>query len=156
MHDACAAGLATLLLAGLAGCHLVDQRDFDAKAGSPPAPPVAAAPAPAAPSLVTIRYATPDPQYREALAGAVQRALARRRDVLFVVTTLVPASPSASAQGAGSPSPDAQAEQAAAASAQGREVAQAIVEAGAEPGQVEQAVRVQPGLAVKEVRVSVQ
>ena len=128
-------------------CHLLDQRDFDANAGRPPAPPrVVAAAGAAAPALVTIRYTTPDPQYREALTGAVKRALARKPDVLFTVTTLVP----------GIANPDEQAASAADASSSGRMVAQAIVDDGAEPGQVEQDVRVQPGLAAREVRVTVQ
>ena len=134
---------ATLLLAAaatlaMAGCHLVDQRDFSSTAGQRPAPPqIAAPPKAATPTLVTIRYTTPDPPYREALTGAVQRALARRSDVLFTVTTLVP----------GAPSPDTV--------ASGRDVAQTIVDAGAALGQVEQAVREQPGLTVKEIRVTV-
>ena len=130
-----------------AGCHLVDQRDFDAKAGYPPSPPHAVATTiVAAPALVTIRYTTPAPQYREALTGAVHRALARKPDVLFTVTTLVP----------GTAGADSQAAAAADASSSGRAVAQAIVDDGAEPGQVEQAVRIQPGLATREVRVTVQ
>ena len=133
------------LVSAIAGCHLVDQRDFNANAGRPPVlPHVSAAIAPA-PSLVTIRYATPDPQYREALAAAVRRALARKPDVLFTVTTSIPALSA----------PDQQAEQAASASSSGREVAQAIIDAGAVAGQVEQAVRVQPGLSVREVQVNV-
>ena len=136
--------LAALCL-GLAGCHLVDQRDFNTAAGRAPAPR-AAPPAPQPPpSLVTIRYATPDPQYRDAVAALVERALARKHDVLFTVTTLVPAS------GTG----DAQAAEAAQAAGSGREVAQAIVDDGAEPGQVEQMLRADVGVHVKEVRVDV-
>ena len=127
------------------GCHLVDQRDFDANAGRPPAVPHAAAAVAPAPSLVTIRYTTPDPHYQEVLAAAVKRALARKPDVLFTVTTFVPAQPT----------PDLQAQQAASASASGRDVARVIVDAGASAGQVEQAVRVQPGSSVRQVRVDV-
>jgi len=136
--------LAALCL-GIAGCHLVDQRDFNIAAGRAPAPR-AAPPAPLPPpSLVTIRYATPDPQYRDAVAALVDRALARKHDVLFTVTTLVPAS------GTG----EAQASEAAQAAGSGREVAQAIVDDGAEPGQVEQVLRTDAGVQVKEVRVDV-
>jgi ABC-type glycerol-3-phosphate transport system substrate-binding protein len=139
--------LAILLLPCIAaGCHLVDQRDFDASAGRPPVPLHVATPPPAQThALVTIRYATPNPQYREAVANAVQRALARKPDVLFTVTTLVPAQPGT----------DVQADQAALAAGSGREVAQAIVDAGAAAGQVEQVVRLQPGLPVREVQVTV-
>ena len=126
------------LAASVAGCHLVDQRDFDANAGRPPAPRAPLPGRPPPPSLVTIRYTTPEPQYRDALAAAVARALARKRDVLFTVTSLVPA--------------DSSPEEAAAS---GREVSQAIVDDGAEPGQVEQAVRLDPAATVKEVRVTV-
>ncbi len=120
------------------GCHLVDQRDFDANAGRPPKPRVLPPGPPPPPSLVTIRYTTPDPQYRDALAALVTKALARKQDVLFTVTSVVPE--------AASPEE---------AATSGREVAQAIVDDGAEAGQVEQAVRLDPGVTVKEVRVNV-
>lgn len=129
----------------LAGCHLVDQRDFNANAGRAPVPHVRAVAHAAAPALVTIRYTTPDPDYQEAVAQAVHQALARKPDVLFTVTTLVPAAATA----------DAQVSQAEAAAGSGRDVAQAIVKAGAAPGQVEQAVRMALGLDAKEVLVSV-
>ncbi len=122
----------------LSGCHLVDQRDFDSAAGQPPTPRALPPGAPPPPALVTIRYTTPEPQYRDALAALVTKALARKRDVLFTVTSVVPA--------AASPEE---------AAASGREVAQAIVDDGAEAGQVEQAVRLDPGATVKEVRVNV-
>ncbi len=122
----------------VSGCHLVDQRDFDASAGQPPKPRAAPPGPPPPPSLVTIRYTTPEPQYRDALSALVTRALARKRDVLFTVTSVVPE--------AASPEE---------AAASGREVAQAIVDDGAEAGQVEQAVRLDPGVTVKEVRVNV-
>ncbi len=126
------------LALSVAGCHLVDQRDFDANAGQPPKPRALPPGPPPPPALVTIRYTTPEPQYRDALAALVTRALARKRDVLFTVTSVVPASAS----------PEE-------AAASGREVAQAIVDDGAEAGQVEQAVRLDPGVTVKEVRVNV-
>jgi hypothetical protein len=131
----------------LAACHLVDQRDFDAHAGDRPKPPpgpVVHAPPPV-PALVTIRYDVPNPPYREALASAVQRALARKHDVIFTVTTLVPPFGNVAGQVA--------AEEAAAVS--GRDVAAAIVADGADPGQVEQAVRQDPAVSVREVHVEV-
>ncbi len=131
------AGLACLALA-VAGCHLVDQRDFNPSAGLPPAKPAPPPAPPPPPSLLTIRYTTPEPQYRDALAAVVQKAIARKRDVLFTVTTIVPA---------GAP-PDE-------AISSGREVAQAIVDDGAEAGQVEQAVRLDPAAPVKIVSVNV-
>ena len=145
MKPRAAARLCLSVPALVAGCHLVDQRDFDAKAGRPPVVPHAAPVIAPAPALVTIRYSTPNPEYHDALVAAVRRALARQPDVLFTVTTSIPASAS----------PDTQAEQAASASSSGREVAQAIVDAGAAPGQIEQAVRVLPGLGQREVQVAV-
>jgi hypothetical protein len=137
-------GLAGLCLA-LASCHLVDQRDFDAQAGAKPVLPAGKPPPPLPPAAVTIRYTTPEPQYREAVAALVQKAMARKRDVLFTVTTLVPPVFGTKAQE----------EAASAAAASGHEVAQAIVDDGAEPGQVEQLVRVEPLAVVKEVHVDV-
>jgi hypothetical protein len=136
--------LLSLLL--LAGCHLIDQRDFDKNAGMPPSPPkVAAAPAPKSAALVTIDFDRPDPPYAQELANAVQAAMARKPDVLFTVQTFVPVS------GA----PDAQAEQARQGAVTGREVAEAIVADGADQGQVELAVRADPGRQVKQVQVLV-
>jgi hypothetical protein len=131
----------------LAACHLVDQRDFDKHAGDRPSLPAGppARVAPPVPALVTIRYDVPDPPYREALATAVSHALARKHDVIFTVTTLVPPS--------GGPAEQAAAE--GAASVSGRDVAAAIVADGADPGQVEQTVRQEASLKVREVRVDV-
>ncbi len=134
--------LAVLLCLG--GCHLVDQQDFDAKAGRKPTPPVVAEQAfHGPPALVTIKFDRPDPDYEAALADGVHRALARKPDVLFTVLTLVPQAPT----------PDAQFASETQAAASGRLVAASIVADGAEHGQVEQAVRSEPGLTLKEVRV---
>jgi hypothetical protein len=136
-----------LPLCGLAACHLVDQRDFNRHAGDRPLPPAgpAAHVAPPIPALVTIRYDVPEPLYQEALAAAVQRALARKHDVIFTVTTLIPP--------AGDPDEQAIAE--AAAAAAGRDVAAAIVTDGADAGQIEQVVRQDPATRFKLVRVDV-
>ena len=136
-----------LPLAVLAGCHLIDQRSFDRSAGRkplPPAVPVAAAPAPVPPLLV-VRYDTPAPQYRAALATAVDAARRRKPDVLFSVIVLVPPTGT----------PAEQVEAAEAARSSGRDVAAAIVADGADIGQVELSARAEPGLAVREVRVYV-
>jgi hypothetical protein len=140
--------LSCLTLAlSLPACHLVDQRDFDANAGRKPVPKLAAAPpAHVVPALVTILYTTPDPVYRDALTDAVRRALARKPDVLFSVNAMIPP--------AGGP--DAVAEAEAEAAASGREVAQTIVDAGAQPGQVEQVVGVDASASLREVIVRVQ
>ena len=139
--------LPVLALALLAGCHLVDQRSFDRTAGRKPVPPaVPAVPGPApVPPLLTVRYDTLDPQYRAALATAVDSARRRKPDVLFSVVVLVP--------GAGTPAQQVAAAEA--ARAQGRDVASAIVADGADIGQVELSARAEPGLAVREIRVYV-
>lgn len=130
----------------LSGCHLVDQRDFDANAGRPPKLPPApvitlSGPAP----LLTISYATPDPAYAVPLADAVHRALAVKPGVLFTVQTIVPLQPT----------PDAQARSQAAAAATGREIAEAIIADGADQGQIELAVRADAGVRAKQVRIFV-
>ncbi len=132
---------------GLGACHLVDQRDFDARAGRPPVLPVAAlGPAPAGPgALLRIGYENPDPVYAPALADAVRRAITLKPGVLFTVQTLVPL--------AGGP--DAQAAALSDAARTGREVAEAMVVDGAEQGQIEMAVRGDGGVKFKEVRIFV-
>ena len=131
----------------LTACYLVDQRTFDAKAGTKPVLPVVAGPpAPVLPALVTIRYTTPNPAYHDVLETAVHKALARKPDALFSVATLIPPPGNA----------DQTADAEAAAAASGREVAQAIVADGAQPGQVEQLVSVNATIPVREVIVKVQ
>ncbi len=139
--------LALLALPFLAGCHLVDQRSFDRTAGRRPVlPAVPAPPGPApVPPLITVRYDTPDPQYRAALATAVDSARRRKPDVLFSVIVLVPPT--------GTPAQQVAAAEAARGS--GRDVAAAIVADGADIGQVELSARSEPGLAIREVRVYV-
>ncbi len=138
-------GLACALALG--GCHLVDQRDFDERAGRAPVLPVAkAAPVAAAPgALLRIGYDTPDPVYAPALADAVRRAITLKPGVLFTVQTLVPLAAT----------PDAQAAALSDAARTGREVAEAMVVDGADQGQIEMAVRGDPGLRFKEVRIFV-
>jgi hypothetical protein len=139
-------GTAVLLACLLAGCHLVDQRDFDSRAGRPPVLPVAPGPIVFGPKpLLRIAYDTPDPDYAPPLADAVRRAMTVKPGVLFTVQTLVPVAPS----------PDAQAEALRAAAATGREIADAIVTDGADPGQIELAVKADPGVKVKEVLIFV-
>ncbi len=136
-----------LALSVLAGCHLIDQRSFDRTAGRKPVlPAVPTPPGPApTPPLLTVRFDTPDPQYRAALATAVDSARRRKPDVLFSVIVLVPP--------AGTPAQQVAAAEAARGS--GRDVAAAIVADGADIGQVELSARAEPGLTVREVRVYV-
>jgi hypothetical protein len=135
-----------LLAAALAGCHLIDQRDFNPNAGKPPEPKAAAAKGPLGPgALLTISYANGDPAYAQALSAAVTRALTAKPNVLFTVQGLVPLAGDANAQ----------AEALQAATATTREIAEAIVTDGADQGQIELAVRVDGGVKAKEVRIFV-
>jgi hypothetical protein len=130
----------------LPACHLVDQRDFNPRAGLKPAPHVAATkPSLAPPSLVTIRFAQPNPPYGQAVTEAVKAALARKPDARFTVLTRAPAAADASVT----------ADAAAGAATLGRGVAQTIVAAGALPAQVEQLVTTDPGVLVTETLVMV-
>jgi hypothetical protein len=129
----------------LAACHLIDQRDFDPRAGEKPKPP-AAKPLPPGPgALLTIKYAAGAPAYADSLRQAVQQALTLKANVLFTVQTVVPAANS----------PEAQEQTLRDASATGREIAEAIIADGADSSQVEQVVRADGSVKDKEVRVFV-
>jgi len=131
----------------LPACHLLDQRDFDAQAGRKPVPTAAVAKlVPQVPPLVTIRFTEPDPPYQDALTDAVRRAIARKPDAMFTVSTTVP-------QGA---SPDEDADLGATAAESGRKVAETIVGAGAPAAHVEQLVSIDPNARIREVVVRVQ
>jgi hypothetical protein len=139
-------GAAAILLLALTGCHLVDQRDFNPKAGRKPQPPPGpvmkfSGPAP----LITITYNTPDPNYAAELAVAVKQALALKQNVLFTVQVLVPLAAT----------PEAQAVALRQATASGREIGEAIVADGADQGQIELAVRGDPGVHLQQVQVFV-
>lgn len=137
---------AAAALCALAGCHLLDQRDFDRKAGKrpePPAPKIALRPGP--PPLVVIRYTSADPAYAEGLAAAVKRALAVKPNVLFSVQLREPPAPT----------PAAQAVALHAAAAAARELAEAITTDGADIGQVEISVRTDPAVTLREADIYV-
>ena len=87
---------AMLLLAGLSGCTLIDQRTFNPQAGlppvrpTPPPPPLPLAPPePGAPPLLSIRLPGPS-DLRATVAKAVASARARKRDVVFDVVEITP------------------------------------------------------------------
>jgi hypothetical protein len=102
MRDALTRVALAGLILELGGCHLVDQRSFNAQAGRRPVPPVVAVVWPKTPgAYVTIQFAPGmEPDYRAALAVAVRRAMARKPDVLFSVATVVPISGGVEAQAA--------------------------------------------------------
>lgn len=89
--------LRLVVLLALGGCTLVDQTTFNANAGKlqvepPPPGPVRAA------ALLTIDFTHPGPVYEIALRQAVDLAVARKPDVAFAVTTVVPTSGTAAQQ----------------------------------------------------------
>jgi hypothetical protein len=114
----------------LASCNLVDQRTFDPHAGRPPRPhyPPARPAPPPIPPLVNIRQGTASDQWQPALKRAVTLAMARKPNVLFLVTVIVPAGPTPAQESAALGH---------AVAADGQAVAAAIVADGASPAQVE-------------------
>jgi hypothetical protein len=135
---------ALLLLPLLAGCKLIDQRTFNPHAGEPatgPAPVAAAV----TPPLMTIDFSTPNPIYDTQLRAAVQQALARKPDVVFDVTTVVPAT--------GTPAQQVAAAEA--ISADARQVARTISSDGVDDGNVHLSARSEPDVKVRQIRVYV-
>lgn len=137
----------TLLAATLAaGCTLIDQRSFNPQAGIRPQLPAAPAPKASGPAaLLTIRYTTPDPAYADELATAVKHALAIKPNVYFTIQTHMPFTGSYESQQAALTE----------AAASGREIAESIIADGADQGQVEQTVQIDPAVKVREVRIFV-
>lgn len=128
-----------LLLAGLSGCTLVDQRTFNPDAGRPPvrprppAPPAPLAPPePGPPPLISIRLPAP-PDLRVTLARSVAAARSRKRDVVFDIVEITPGTT---------------------AGAEAAEIAQLIVAQGVPPARVRLSARPIPDVA-REVRVFV-
>jgi hypothetical protein len=80
--------LAALLLLAPAGCHLLDQTDFEPKLRAKPPPPPVPNPETRA-ALVTIDYAEAEPDYRAALATAIQAAETKRPGTLYDVVAVV-------------------------------------------------------------------
>ncbi|KAA5610999.1 hypothetical protein [Rhodovastum atsumiense] len=132
----------------LTGCELVDQRTVARWFGSPRQAPseadLAGATLPERP-LVTIRFDTPDIDYRPVLAEAAQAALARKQDAVFDVVTPVPSAQPAAAQ-------DAFVRR---GTADARAVADALATEGVPPGQIRLGLRGDPGSPAREVRVYV-
>lgn len=134
--------LALLLL--LAGCKLIDQRTFNPHAGEPPPAPAPVASA-VVPPLLTIDFSTPNPVYDTALRQAVDQALARKEDVVFDVTTVVPATGTLAQQVASASTIDADA----------RQVARTISSEGVDDDNVHLSARADPDVKGRQVRVYV-
>ena len=123
----------------LAGCKLVDQTFF---ASDPePSEVPAAAPAPAAPRpvgrapLLTIRYDTPTPAYRDSLAQAVKAVEARRPGAVFDIVG------ASDATGAAQAGRDAGA------------VMSTMRELGVAGPRLHLGARIEPNVTVREVRI---
>lgn len=124
--------LATL---ALAGCHLIDQTDFERTPRAAVAAPPIPNPDPR-PALVTIDYTKAVPDYATALAGAIRAVEARRPnslyDVVSVVGTLKEAE-TGRANAAG--------------------VMTAVEAQGVIPARIQLAQRIEPGRKIPQVRV---
>jgi hypothetical protein len=124
-----------LLPLALAGCHLLDQTDFEPKRPPPPAPP----PIPdteTRPALITIEYAKANPDFATTLATAVHAVETRRPGSLYDVVAVV-----ADAAGAE------------AGRARAAEVMTAIEAAGVIPARIQLGLLVEPGRKPPQVRV---
>ena len=134
--------LAAILLLG-AGCTLVDQRTFNAHAGTRPKPP-ATGPGPA-PALVTVDFSKPNPQYAAALDQAVAEAVSRKPDVQFDVVTVVP----------GTGTPAQQVTAATGLTADAREIARAINRDGVDDDRIHLEARSDGSVTTRQVQVFV-
>ncbi len=79
--------LILLLPFALSGCHLIDQTDFEPKRPAPRALPPVPNPDPRT-ALVTIDFATSNPDYNAALATAIHAAETQRPGVLYDVVSV--------------------------------------------------------------------
>ena len=124
------------LLLALSGCHLVDQTDFDPPLpAGPPAPPPVPNPESRTP-LVTIDYATPNPDFRTALGAAIRAVEARRPGILYDVQAVL-------GDPAGAP----------AARLRAADVMTVIEAAGVIPARIQLGLRLEPGRKIAQVRV---
>jgi hypothetical protein len=123
------------LLLALAGCHLLDQTDFEPKRPAPPAPP----PLPETETraaLVTIDYTKANPDYASALTAAIQTVEARRPGSLYDVVAVV---------GDYASAPMGRAHAA--------DVMTTIEAAGVIPARIQLGLRLEPGRKIPQVRV---
>jgi hypothetical protein len=138
--------LVLLGLAALGGCKLIDQNTF---APSPEAPAPKASPAVAEPPadkrtpLLTVGFATPNPDYQKLLAYAVQQAQLRRPDAAYDVVSVVPQSGDTVAQALA----------ASRGSGDATQVMQSMIALGVPDTRIHLGTRVEPGLTERQVRV---
>ncbi|WP_149026859.1 hypothetical protein [Neoasaia chiangmaiensis] len=132
----------------LAACTPIDQRTFDPNAGRRPVAHVPPAPAakPPPPPFLQIMSGTPEATWRPAVDHAARVALARKPNVLFVVTAI--ATPS------GTPANQTEA-LTQMLRREERAVADAIVSAGVPDYQIQLNARTEPAAAPPRIRVDV-
>jgi hypothetical protein len=129
------ARFAVLLLVALTGCHLIDQTDFEPKQAVKPAVAAVADPD-TRPALVTIDYASANPDYTAALTAAVQAAETRRPGLLYDVVAVV-----------------ATAAEAPTGRTRAAEVMTKVEANGVIPARIRLALRLDPGRKVPQIRV---
>ena len=131
-----------ILLGGiaLAGCKLIDQTTFAPTPEAKPTAPTGAAAPNSDPrvALLTIGYATPNPDYKDVLRYAVREAETRAPGVQYDVIAMLPA---------GGDTAEAQASAA--------EVMRAIMDQGVAASRIQLGLRTQPAGAARQVRVYV-
>lgn len=126
--------LAAAALLSLAGCHLLDQTDFD-----PPRPARAARPIPnpeTRTALITIEYAKANPDYRAVLIQTIRTVESKRPGVLYDVVSVIGAA-SESVTGRG----------------RAADVMTAIETAGVNPARIQLGVAIEPGRKPQQIRV---
>lgn len=127
--------LAVPLLLALAGCHLLDQTDFEPNRTAKPAPPPVPNPE-TRNALVTIDFGKADPDYRAALTAAIKVAEAKRPGTLYDVVAVIP-----DAAGA------------VAGRARAAEVMTAIEAGGVVAPRIQLGLAIDPGRKIPQVRV---
>ncbi|MFT9067718.1 MAG: hypothetical protein ABF420_06700 [Acetobacter syzygii] len=140
--------LAICLLTGMAGCKLVDQKTFNHSAGVEPKPYIPPPPPgpPPVPPLIELVAGTPQTQWKAPVDQIAREALSRKKDVLFVVSCLVP------------PQANQDNEQSALLELvqhDGRAVMQELIDAGAPEPQVEMSAMPDSSVTKPTVRVYV-
>jgi hypothetical protein len=124
----------------LAGCKLIDQTTFAPSPEAKPAAPTGAAAPNTDPrvALLTIGYATPNPDFQDVLRYAVREAETRAPGVKYDVVAMLPA---------GGDTAQAQAD--------AGEVMRAIMAQGVAASRIQLGLRTEPAGAKREVRVYV-
>lgn len=152
------AALAIGLLTGMTACKLVDQRTFDPSASVEPKPYIPPPPPgpPPVPPLIELVAGTPQAEWKAPVDQIAHKALARKKEVLFVVSCLVPQQAEQDPAGAGESAQ--QAEQSALLALvqhDGHAVMQELIDAGAPEAQVEMSAMPDSSVTKPTVRVYV-